>query len=79
MAGQPGGSFGQGSDLGSGHDLTVCEFKPRIGLSAVSAESAWDYLCLRPSPSLLALSLSLSLSLSVLLCLSVSKINIFKT
>ena len=33
-------------DFGSGHDLTVCEFKPRIGLHTVSAESAWDSLSL---------------------------------
>ena len=32
----------------SGHDLTVCEFEPLIGLCANSAEPAWDPL----SPSL---------------------------
>ena len=31
-------------DLGSGHDLMVCEFEPRVGLSANSVESAWDSL-----------------------------------
>ena len=38
------------SDFGSGHDLTVREFKPCIGLCAVSAEPASDPL----SPSLSA-------------------------
>ena len=50
-------------DLGSSHDLMVCEFKPHVGLCADSAEPASDSL----SPSLSApplLSLSLSLSLS---------------
>ena len=37
-------------DFGSGHDLTVREFKPHIGLCADRAESAWDSL----SPSLSA-------------------------
>ena len=32
----------------SGHDLTVCEFEPCIGLCTDSGESAWDSL----SPSL---------------------------
>ena len=40
-------------DLGSGHDLTVREFEPRIGGLRFSLSL---YLC----PSLLALSLSLS-------------------
>ena len=35
-----------------GHELTVCEFKPYLGLCADSAEPAWD-----------SLSFSLSLSL----------------
>ena len=38
-------------DFGSGHDLTVREFKPRVGLCTDNAEPAWN-------------SLSLSLSLS---------------
>ena len=48
-------------DLGSGHYLTVCEFKPHIGLNAESSEPAWDYVSpsFCPSP---ALSLSWSLS-----------------
>ena len=45
----------------SGHDLTVREFEPGIGLRAGGAEPAWDSL----SPSLsLPLPHSLSLSLS---------------
>ena len=54
-------------DLGSGHDLTVREFKPCVGLCTDSVEPAWDSLspflsapCLLPS----CLSFSLSLSLS---------------
>ena len=34
------------SGFDSGHDLIVCEFKPRIGLWADSAEPAWDSLSL---------------------------------
>ena len=52
--GRLGGSVGRASDFSSGHDLTVHEFKPPIGLSAVSVEAASDPL----SPSLRA-SLSL--------------------
>ena len=40
-------------DFGSGHELMVCEFEPRIRLCADRAEPAWNFL-----------SLSLSLSLS---------------
>ena len=47
-----GVSIGEASDLNSGYDLTVPEFKPHIGLHADSAEPAGD-----------SLSLSLSLSL----------------
>ena len=48
-------------DFGSGHDLTVSDFKPRMGLCADGAQPAWDSLspCLS-APSLLPLSLSLS-------------------
>ena len=35
-------------DFGSGHDLAVCEFKPRIGVRPDGAEPAWESL----SPSL---------------------------
>ena len=27
--------------LGSGHDVMVCEFEPRVGLCADSVETAW--------------------------------------
>ena len=52
--------------LVSTHDLTVCEFEPRIGLSAVGVEPAWDSL----SPSL---SLPLPCLLCLYLCLSQNK------
>ena len=42
--------------ISSGHDLTVHEIEPHVGLQADSAESAWD--------SLSSLSASLLLSLS---------------
>ena len=45
--------------FGSGHDLMVCEFKPRGRLCADNVEPAWDSL----SPSLSAPPLS-ALSLS---------------
>ena len=51
-------------DFSSGHDLTVHEFNPHMGLCSDCAEPAWDSL----SPSLSALPL---LELSLL----VSKIN----
>ena len=53
-------------DFGSGHDLKVCGFEPRVGLQADSEEPAWGSLS--PSLSLThtwARSLSLSLSLSL--------------
>ena len=31
-------------DLGSGHDLTVCDIKPHVGLCTDSVEPAWDSL-----------------------------------
>ena len=49
-------------DFSSGHDLSVCEIKPHVGLCADLTEPAWDSL----SPSLSApflLSLSLPLPL----------------
>ena len=49
-------------DLGSGHDLTVREFEPRVGLCADSAEPAWDSLSLSLCPSSLVHVLSFSLS-----------------
>ena len=52
-------------DFHSGHNLTVCEFKPCIGLHVGSAEHVWDSLSL-------SLSLSLSAPLLLVLCLSLS-------
>ena len=51
-------------DFGLGHDLTVCEFKPRIRLSALSTELTLDAL----SPSCSALPM-------LVFSLSLSKIN----
>ena len=52
-------------DLGSGHDLKVRGFKPRVGLCTGHAEPAWGSLfpSVCPSP---ALSLSLSLKINKL-------------
>ena len=36
-------------DLGSGHDLTVREIKPHVGLCTDSMEAAWDSVCLSVS------------------------------
>ena len=36
--GRLGGSVGRASDFGSGHDLTVCAFEPRVRLCADSSE-----------------------------------------
>ena len=41
-------------DFGSGHDLTVHGFEPRVGLCADSAEPAWESLSLS-LPCLLSL------------------------
>ena len=49
-------------DFGSGHDLVVRGFKPRVGLCIGSSEPAWDSLSLS---LLLSSSLSLSLSLKL--------------
>ena len=58
-----GGSVGWASDFGSGHDLTVHEFKPHVGLCADSSEPEACFgfcvslsLCVSP---LLAFCLSL--------------------
>ena len=62
--GRWGGSLGEVSDFGPGHDLTVCEFEPHNGLSAVSTDSSWVTLSLCPSPDHEdSISVSLSLSL----------------
>ena len=47
------------SDLSSAHDLTVCEFEPRVGLATFSAQPASELLSATLSvPSPLVLSLS---------------------
>ena len=53
-------------DFGSGRDLMVCEFEPRVRLCADSAEPAWDSLSpsLCPSPAHV-LSLSLFLKINI--------------
>ena len=46
-------------DFGSGHNLTVCEFEPHIGFSAVRVEAASDHVSLSLSaPPLLVPFLS---------------------
>ena len=45
------GLVGRAANFSSGHDLRVCEFEPRIGLSAVSTEPAWDPLSPSHYPS----------------------------
>ena len=50
-------------DFSSGHDVTVCEFEPRVRLQANSVKPAWDSLSLSlsaPPPLMLALSLKIS-------------------
>ena len=58
-------------DFSSGHDLTVCEFEPHMGLCADRVEPAWNSPSLS-APTWLTLSLSLSLSFSLSLSLSLS-------
>ena len=49
-------------DFGSGHDLTVCEIGPHIGLRADNTETAW-----------VSVSPSLSAPPTLVLCLSLKK------
>ena len=60
--GHLGGSVGWASDFGSGHDLTVHEFEPRVGLCANSSEpeACFRFCVSLSAPPLLMLSLSLS-------------------
>ena len=49
--------------ISSGHDLTVCELKPHMGLRADGSEPAWDSLSPSlsvPPPAPLALSLKIN-------------------
>ena len=59
--GRPGGSVGGASDFGSGHDLMVRGFEPRVGLCADSSEPG---ACFRA-----CVSLSLSAPPPLMLCL----------
>ena len=60
--GHLGGSVGWASDFSSGHELTVREFEPRVGLCADSSEpGAFFGFCVSLSaPPLLMLCLSQS-------------------
>ena len=49
-------------DFGSGHDLTVCEFEPQMGLHADSVEPAWDSVPLFPLSLLISHVCSLSIN-----------------
>ena len=66
MWGHLGGSVSLASDVSSGHDLTVHEFEPLVGLGADSSEPG---ACFRfrvsslSAPPLLTFCLSFSLSL----------------
>ena len=59
--GRLGGSVGEASDFGSGHDLVVCEFESHVGLCADSSELGACFgfcvsLALLPSPLTLSTS-----------------------
>ena len=62
--GRLGGSVSSASNFGSGHDLTVCEFEPRVGLvlTAQSLEPVSDSVppSLSAPPPLVLQFLSLS-------------------
>ena len=62
--GRLGGSVSEASDFSSGHDLMVCEFKPRVGLCADSSE---------PEPASDSVFPSLSAPPLFMLCLSLSE------
>ena len=65
LLGCQGGSVGWASSSSSGHDLTVCEVEPCIGLYADSSEPGACFvfcLSLLSHPCLHSVSLSLSLS-----------------
>ena len=68
LSGRLGGSVSRASDFGSGHDLTVCEFEPRVGLCADRSEPG---ACFR-------FCVSLSLRSCPAHARSLSKINIKK-
>ena len=67
--GRLGGSVGWESDFGSGHDLTIGGFEPRVGLCADSSEPGACFrfcvsLSLWPSPTH-ALSLSVKNKINI--------------
>ena len=57
-----GSSVSWAVDCISGHDLVVCEFKPRIGLYADSSEPGWSLLWILCLPLSLLLPHSRSVS-----------------
>ena len=64
-----GGLVGRAADYRSGHDLTVCEFEPRVRLCADSSEPGACFgFCVSISPSLPAPPL-------LMLCLSLAVKN----
>ena len=73
MPGRLRGSVSWASDFGSGHDLTVCEFKPRVGLCAVSSSptsgSVLTAQSLEPASDSVSPSLSVPPLLMLCLCL----------
>ena len=58
--GRLGGSVGWAADFGSGHDLSVCEFEPRVGLSEPGACFGFCVSLSLSDPPLFILRLSLS-------------------
>ena len=62
MTGEPGWLSRLSVDFGSGHDLTVCEFEPRVGLCADSSEpgACFGFCVSLSGLPLLMLALSLS-------------------
>ena len=54
-------------DFGSGHDLTVCEIRPHLGLCADSTEPAWDSFCLSLPLSELVYARALSIKINIFL------------
>ena len=64
-------------DFCSGHDLTVCEIKPPVGVCADSVGPAWDSLSLSLSVSQ-SVSAPPSLMLSLSVSLKINKKNILK-
>ena len=66
--GRLGGSVGGASDFGSGHDLMVWGFEPRVGLCADSSEPGARF----------GFCVSFSLCPSPTCALSLSRINVKK-